>query len=392
MELKIRDAGYCNLKLFLMLLVIYGHTIEQRIQESEGLMLQYRLIYTFHMPAFVFLSGMFLSGGEACRRQALRALKYYLAIQGCVAFVDITVLGEGASLWTPCWHLWYLLSLSCWAGVCFLAHRGAAYLFRGEGKGHFVGRLAVGRGGKLCLIGLSVLPGCLAGCFPGVGRWLSLSRTIVFFPYFLAGYFCPVGIRWKKGRVQGIFAGLLGIALFLAWGKGLSAEFLYQADGYGAMAPGRGICLRLFCYLLGGLFTFSLLTCMPERKFRFSRAGADTLGIFLCHAPLALFAGRLPVSLNQFAAIAPLLAGAEALFLYELLRFQSPLFVLVGSGRARGKDYGKLFRSSRGCAFQKSLGGIQGRRVKDRYAAGELCRLAAGRSTDLPGKYADDRR
>lgn len=57
MELKKRDADYCNLKFVLMFLVVYGHLIEGRMEESVFLTQVYRLIYTVHMPLFLFLSG-----------------------------------------------------------------------------------------------------------------------------------------------------------------------------------------------------------------------------------------------------------------------------------------------------------------------------------------------
>lgn len=56
---KLRDAQYCNLKLLLIFLVIYGHLIEPGIRNSEVLMVQYRWIYMVHMPLFCFLSGFF---------------------------------------------------------------------------------------------------------------------------------------------------------------------------------------------------------------------------------------------------------------------------------------------------------------------------------------------
>ena len=39
---KLRDARFCNLKLLLIFLVIYGHLIEPGIYQSEVLMTQYK--------------------------------------------------------------------------------------------------------------------------------------------------------------------------------------------------------------------------------------------------------------------------------------------------------------------------------------------------------------
>ena len=44
---KMREANYCNLKLLLIFLVVYGHWIELSIHDSEILMLQYRMRAVF---------------------------------------------------------------------------------------------------------------------------------------------------------------------------------------------------------------------------------------------------------------------------------------------------------------------------------------------------------
>ncbi len=51
-----RDYFWDNLKAFLMVLVIFGHTVTslREVKEITGL---YYFVYTFHMPLFVFTSG-----------------------------------------------------------------------------------------------------------------------------------------------------------------------------------------------------------------------------------------------------------------------------------------------------------------------------------------------
>ena len=49
---KLKDARYCNLKLLLIFLVIYGHLIEPAIYQSKVLMTQYKWIYLFHIVLF----------------------------------------------------------------------------------------------------------------------------------------------------------------------------------------------------------------------------------------------------------------------------------------------------------------------------------------------------
>mgnify|MGYP003293127632 CR=1 FL=1 len=79
--IKFRDARYCNLKLLLIYLVIYGHLIEPGIWESKVLMVQYKLIYMFHMPLFSFLSGLFLNSSKTCSRQFFKMASLYFFLQ-----------------------------------------------------------------------------------------------------------------------------------------------------------------------------------------------------------------------------------------------------------------------------------------------------------------------
>ncbi len=117
---KMREANYCNLKLFLIFLVVYGHWIELSIHYIEILMLQYRIIYSFHMPVFVFLTGLFLRRGADCIRQLKRLAPIYLSCQTGVMLC-------GVDPREPYWILWYLFSTCIWAtlgAVWFRTEKG----------------------------------------------------------------------------------------------------------------------------------------------------------------------------------------------------------------------------------------------------------------------------
>ena len=117
--IKFSQADYSNLKLVLLYLVVYGHWIETRISDSKILLEQYRLNYLIHMPLFVFLSGLFLRNQEDCLRQIKRLLPVY----GVMQVVVVVLSGGTVKIWTPFWHLWYLLSFCFWAGPGWLWFR-----------------------------------------------------------------------------------------------------------------------------------------------------------------------------------------------------------------------------------------------------------------------------
>lgn len=144
-----------------------------------------------------------------------------------------------------------------------------------------------GRGkGKLLILILSLITGCLAGCISWIGRAFSLSRTIVFFPYFWMGVLCDKDFAWKKYRAAGAAALLISIILMDFIGDRLKAAFLYQAEPYDDIQS--GIVLRSLCYLLGILLGTFLLTCIPDKRYCFTKAGADTMPAYILHAPAVM--------------------------------------------------------------------------------------------------------
>ena len=54
-----RNPYFDNAKAILIILVVIGHIIEPFIEDIYTLKIIYEFIYTFHMPAFILLSGYF---------------------------------------------------------------------------------------------------------------------------------------------------------------------------------------------------------------------------------------------------------------------------------------------------------------------------------------------
>lgn len=313
---KLRDARYCNLKLVLIYMVIYGHLIEPGIWDSPALMAQYRWIYLVHMPLFAFLSGLFLNNGRTCVQQIRRMLPLYILLQAAAV-----LLGKGTvKPMTPYWHLWYLLSCSVWAFLGWLWFR-----------------FAKGRG-KLLVLLASVLAGCAAGYAASIGRPWSASRTIVFFPYFWMGLICDRNISWEKMRWAGLIALGIVIALMGTAGSKIPVVFLYQAAPYGSRS--NGFLLRLLCYLLGALLCLIFLTFTPARRFPFTRAGANTMPAYLLHAPVVLYLRTLDISWTAY----PVIAIAFLYAVYKFPQWSGTMYGIVPAERREGRW--RLFKKS----------------------------------------------
>ena len=150
---------------------------------------------------------------------------------------------------------------------------------------------------------------------------------MVFLTYVLAGRLCPKGL-FQGRRVLGA-AALAGFcALYFLCSSDIPAAFLYQAEGYGELGPLRGIVLRLACYGLGALLGMALLALIPDKRLPVSRVGGDTLGIYLCHAPLVLLLRLLPVSPNIMLLAAPAGAAWILWLLYLTFRWKGQLYAV----------------------------------------------------------------
>ncbi|WP_426638635.1 acyltransferase family protein [Priestia aryabhattai] len=57
-----RDAYFDNVKFILIVLVVFGHLLTPFINDEQWLRTLYIFIYTFHMPAFILISGYFAKG------------------------------------------------------------------------------------------------------------------------------------------------------------------------------------------------------------------------------------------------------------------------------------------------------------------------------------------
>lgn len=305
--IKLRNASYCNLKLILLYLVVYGHCIENQIHTSEILLVQYKIIYMFHMPLFVFLSGLFLRNEHDCLRQMKRMLLIYVVVQSLAIFA-----GETDEFLTPLWTHWYLLSYCFWTG--------AAWLWFRFGKER----------GRWFIFIAAILIGAAAGYALWLDKRLSGSRTVVFFPYFWAGIISNPMTPYHKYRYLGAGALITAIGMMILWGEQIPVSFLYHAKPYGTLE--NGFALRILCYCIGGLLCYFALTVVPTRRFRCTKFGTDTMPGYLIHAPIVW-------RLREYKLPWPFYMAFSAFLLYtiyKILQWNAPLYGVVSERRDRG--------------------------------------------------------
>ncbi len=109
-----------NTKLFLVFFVVFGHLIENLIGSNVELKIIYLIVYSFHMPMFAFISGMF-SRREINKEDIFKIINStiipLIVFQFFYETFQVAATGKLSNYTIhlqPYWILWYLLSLFCW--------------------------------------------------------------------------------------------------------------------------------------------------------------------------------------------------------------------------------------------------------------------------------------
>lgn len=243
--------------------------LQPSINDSAKLSTLYVWIYTFHMPAFIFLSGFFAKGSGSSDyivKMVKKLLVPYLLFQ---ALYTGFYLLMGREAWQgviePQWSLWFLLSLFSWHMLLVVFKKFPP----------IVG------------IGLALAIGVIVGYFPEIGQTLSLSRTFVFFPFFLMGYWCSEGqlmrVRTKAFRYSALLiaivvAGLIYIVPDINTGWLLASKSYADLD-----MPIWGGIGRIFVYTIAIVMSISVLSWIPKRDLIITPIGKTTLYVYLLH-------------------------------------------------------------------------------------------------------------
>lgn len=289
-----------NLRGLLLLLVGAGHGLELLLGASPTARAAYSALYLFHVPALAALSGN-VSRARWPSGAQWRALLWPLGVgQGLFVALDVAWLGHPPTakwLVQPYWVLWFLLSLASWRALLPL--------------------LARLRWPLAWAVGASLA----AGLLPQVGYPLSLSRTLVFLPCFVAGHLAPpTWLAWLRERAgRGASAGAL--LLLAAWAGALASgalplpdtRLLYGSADYGGMglSPLQGMGLRGAVLCCALLLAAACWAWAPGGAGWLSKLGAASLWPYVVHG-LLLRAVSLQGLLLALPAAAQVPAGVAA--------------------------------------------------------------------------------
>ena len=280
-----RDYLFDNYKALLIILVIMGHFIQPCYENNTLLYTTKYLIYAFHMPAFIFISGYFSRKPISVRKAIKKVLMPYVAFETIYYLYYNYVIHKTADfdLAFPKFSLWYLLALFVWKVATPYVKKIPHYFL------------------------VSVAAGLAIGFLPTGGTFLSIARIFVFFPYFLAGTLLDRELLGEARKMPYRVVSITGIATFVLFlmtsadSAGLRLSYFYGKTGYAKMGqtPLEGVLVRLLCYGIGFFFIYAIAILMSEKETIFSRLGCATMSIYLFHGLYYKFLEHCTTALEQ---------------------------------------------------------------------------------------------
>ena len=320
-----RDLRWDNIRFVLIYLVVFGHMLE--LCQGQEAHMVYQLIYSFHMPAFVFVTGYFAKfklrtlatlAGCYVIFQTLYLLFAWSVLGGCQQQLALQYV-------EPYWILWYLVSTVFYYLLVPLL-----------GRARGVARVGV--------VALCVLVSLVSGYLP-VSRLLTLSRFFAFLPFFVAGFYAralakeraedkpafDLFERVRRPLAVGISAAAAVGGFALLQAMGVSNEVLYCASSY---AASWGNPLVRIVQLVTAAGWIGLLLAMAHDKSiaLVTRAGQNTMPIFLVHGFFARALGKTALApfAGAYGIVASLALACVLVYalgqpaLNSLLRFKLP--------------------------------------------------------------------
>lgn len=240
-----REESLDGLKYLLIICVVIGHFIEPSRYNNQYTCLLYSIIYSFHMPLFILLSGYFYK---------IRSFKD--EIHKCLPLLEVCLISHIAFLLLWDGYLsvrnlvnfgycpsWYLLSLVCWrlSSSIFLSKLSAKVTF-------------------ILSIALEIL---FFLAIPRYGGLFSIMRTIQFYPFFVLGYV-------MKGRIKllcthkliTIVLGLLAIIYAIYTSSRLQHQVFFQRSGLIELSQSTDMSIMGLFLFRYSLIISSVLVCL----------------------------------------------------------------------------------------------------------------------------------
>ena len=287
---------YDNYKLLLIFLVVLGHLGNKYAGSGYMMGCMQFWAYLFHMPAFVFVSGLFSK--KAIEENRYHIILSYVRLYMLMCFAEFCnnylLSGEMPGhifTFTKCTGTeWYCLGMAWWYLATFVLKKA-----------------------KPALVFPVLMVRCLAsGYFSQVSSFLSIQRALLFYPFFYAGYVSDArkisGFAQKK-PVRILSAAVIRVSVIVValkfesitgWRNVFRARYTYMRLAKQGFTLEYGWLYRTVAYLVSALMGLSALSLTPNVRTIFTKRGRQTLPVYFWHQMVIAFMLKAIPGLNKW--------------------------------------------------------------------------------------------
>ncbi|MFI9624722.1 acyltransferase family protein [Streptomyces sp. NPDC052042] len=269
---KKRDSYFDNVKYLAIVLVAVAHAWEPVMEGSRTTRALYMVAYTFHMPAFIIISGYFSRSFDMSTAKVKRLVTGvvvpYVVFETAYSlfkrYADDSP-DHPISLIDPWYLTWFLIALFIW--------RVTTPLWQALRHP----------------LPVALVVAVLASFSPTIGDDLDLQRVLQFLPFFVLGlqlkpeHFDLVRRREVRMLAPALFAAAVVCAYWAA--PRMQLGWFYRSNSAQEMdAPWwSGAVMTLLMFGCALLLTIGFLALVPSRRTWFTVLGAGTICGYLLH-------------------------------------------------------------------------------------------------------------
>ncbi|OZM58643.1 hypothetical protein CIB95_03485 [Lottiidibacillus patelloidae] len=265
-----RDPYIDNARFILVVLVVIGHLISPFKDNNEIIYFINNFLASFRMPALIYLTGFFSKKFYKegfIEKITIKLLFPYLIFQLIYNFNPTLSI----NWFNPSFGLWFLLSVYSWNLLLFIFTRL---------KKPIIFALIIGVG---------------IGLVENAGHYFSISRTFVFFPIFLIGFYTEkVHLEWfkkKQAKLLSVIALIVSFTILSYFSVLETRGLMLGKTSYSNLdfSNLEGIYLRALFYVIMLLGVVFYLPWVPKKQNCLTNFGQVTAYIYILHLPIIGF-------------------------------------------------------------------------------------------------------